>query len=178
MSISFEIREAQSKDISAIENLIEAGYRKDEARLGWTHETDILSGDRLSEGEIAKTLDDVNSKMFVAIDNSNENLIGVICVTKDNDWIEFGKFSVKPNLQGGGIGRRLINHVENFVSEVWGEKRLKLSVISKRKELVEFYLRCGFKDTGQRIDFVKVHPYVILKDGVENLEVIIMEKNL
>lgn len=178
MSVKFTIQDAQSKDISAIENLIEAGYRKDEARLGWTHETDILSGDRLSDGEIAKTLEDKNSKMFVAIDSNNHEVIGVICVTKDNDWIEFGKFSVRPNLQGSGIGRKLITHVENFVSEIWGEKKLKLSVISRRTELVDFYLRCGFIDTGHRIDFLKVHPYVILKKGVENLEVIIMEKSL
>ena len=178
MHTNFKIRDVQIDDIGAIENLIESGYRRDEARLGWTHETDILSGDRLSEGEIEQTLKDMNSKMFVAQSNINNEIIGVICVTKNDDWIEFGKFSVRPNLQGGGIGKKLITQVEDFVRNVWKFKTLKLSVISRRKELVEFYLRLGFKDTGQRIDFVKVHPYVVLKDGVDNLDVIIMEKLL
>lgn len=175
--MNISIRNALEADISHIENLIENGYRRDVARKGWTHEVDLLSGDRLAKGEIAALLLNNNAQTLVACDENNQ-VQGVISVSRDGDWIEFGKFAVNPELQGLGIGKKLINSVEEYVKNQWQEKILKLSVISTRIELIEFYKRLGFKETGQIIDFVKIHPYVILKENVPNLQVIIMEKAL
>lgn len=171
------IREAIFDDILQIEILIETGYRREEARKGWTHEIDILSGDRLDKGEIEGLFNKSNVKFFVAIDETSK-VQGVISVTKDGDWIEFGKFAVNPILQGLGIGKMLIKTVEEFVKNQWNSNVLLLSVISTRKELIEFYKRIGFKETGQEIDFIKIHPKVILKNGVKELKVLIMKKNI
>ena len=177
MPQNIRIIKADASHILRIEELIENGYRRDIAKKGWTHEVDLLKGDRLSNGEIEKTLNDVNSAFFIAID-ANEIVQGVICVARNNDWIEFGKFAVNPELQGQGIGKKLISKVENFVKTQWHSNRLLLSVISIRIELIEFYKRLGFAETGEKMDFIKIHPYVVLKDGAPNLEVLIMEKHL
>ena len=174
------IRDADEFDIASIEELIETGYRKKSSTKGWTTEFALIDGDRLQDGEIAAALADNKNKFFVASDNdkSENKIVGVICVTKNNDWIEFGKFTVSPDYQGHGIGKKLMSAVEKYVSEVWKSDNLKLSVITIRQELIDFYARFGFKDTGQRLEFAKLHPYVILKDGVADLEVMIMEKPL
>ena len=168
------IREAHADDVARIEHLVETTYRGEDSKKGWTTEFALLAGTRLQKGEIAAALADKSNQFFVA--EIGDLVVGVICVNKNGDWIEFGKFSVDPEMQGRGIGKMLISKVEDFVKNVWGADKLKLSVISIRKELVDFYARYGFKDTDQRIDFIEIHPYVELKDGVSDLEVIIMEK--
>lgn len=170
------IREARKDDVARIEYLIETTYRGEDSKKGWTTEFDLLAGTRLQQGEIAAAMADDANQFFVA--EIGDLVVGVVCVNKDGDWIEFGKYSVDPEFQGRGIGKMLIRKVEEFVRNTWHSDKLKLSVISIRKELVDFYARYGFNDTGQRIDFIKIHPYVELKDGVSDLEVIIMEKAL
>ncbi|WP_240007321.1 GNAT family N-acetyltransferase [Pseudaquidulcibacter saccharophilus] len=176
MTDNITIREANANDIARIEYLVETTYRGEDSKKGWTTEFNLLAGTRLQKGEIAAALADKANQFFVA--ERDNIVVGVICVNKNGDWIEFGKFSVDPEMQGLGIGKMLIAKVEDFVRNIWGADKLKLSVISIRKELVDFYARYGFKDTGQRIDFIKIHPYVELKDGVSDFEVIIMEKSV
>lgn len=170
------IREAIHSDIPVIEELIENGYRNDVAKQGWTHETDLLVGARLQVGEIETCLNDSNQKFFIACEGDKQ--VGVICVFRDKDWIEFGKIAVDPNCQGKGIGKILIAKVEEFVRDKWQANNLKLCVLTVRTELIDFYRRLGFEATGEIIDFVKIHPYVVLKDGVDDLFIQVMEKQI
>lgn len=175
--MSIIIRDAKIEDASKIHELIENTYRGDKAKIGWTFESDLIDGPRLQVGEIADCLTDNNQKSFVAIEQSR-NIVGVIFVARNQDWIEFGKFSVEPKMQGQNIGKKLIQRVSEFVRDEWKAKTLKLMVISKRRELVKFYERQGFVATGEKYPFIKIHPYVILKDPSEELEVIVMERSV
>jgi predicted N-acetyltransferase YhbS len=171
------IREAQTEDIPTIEDIIEAGYRGEQAKAGWTFESDLLDGKRLNNGEIQTALTDENSCTFIAIDSAGK-IIGTICVSRQNDWFEFGKFAVQPNLQGQGIGKALINYAIKFAKDNWGAKSMGLCVLSRRVELVDYYRRIGFVDNGKRLDFIAMHPYVTLKEGVDNLELMLMEMKI
>lgn len=173
--MKFEIRQAYLDDAKSIHNLIEKSYRGESAKSGWTFESDLIDGPRLQNGEIEHCIQDKNQKFLVAIDNYGV-LIGVICVTKNDDWVEFGKFSVEPKLQGHGIGKQLILAVSDFAKNAWGATSLKLMVISSRTELVDFYKRQGFVETGQTMPFIDIHPYVILKNPNAHLEIMVMER--
>lgn len=173
--MTISIRDAVISDVQPIHNLIEKTYRGESAKAGWTFESDLIDGARLQDGEILECLQDSNQKFFVAIDE-NQTICGVICVFRDKDWVEFGKFSVEPAMQGRGIGKLLIQKVGDFIKKEWGTSILKLMVLTKRKELVEFYERLGFVPTGEIKPFVEIHPYVILKNPSEELEIMVMEK--
>ncbi len=169
------IRKANHSDIKNIENLIELGYRGEYAKNGWTYESDLIDGERLQKGEIERDLANPKNQFFIYEENEIQ---GVICITNHGYYSEFGKFSVNPKLQSNGIGKMLIETIENFSKNNWGINIIRLCVLSVRKELFEFYKRRNYTDTGERIDFKKLHPYVIQKNENINLEIIIMEKTI
>jgi ribosomal protein S18 acetylase RimI-like enzyme len=83
-------------------------------------------------------------------------------------------FSVSPVLQGGGIGRQLLKAAEEYALSLQCTS-IYMSVISVRQELIDWYIRNGFRDTGEK----KAFP----EDGLtgkhlQPLEFIILEKQL
>ncbi len=59
----------------------------------------------------------------------------------------FGMFSVKPGLQGSGVGRGVLEEAERIAREEWGATSLELTVIHVRDELIEWYERRGYERT-------------------------------
>ncbi len=51
MSNTQVIRDGTSSDVLDLYKLIERGYRGDSARLGWTHQADLVDGERIDVGE-------------------------------------------------------------------------------------------------------------------------------
>lgn len=47
MSNTPVIRDATRSDLLYLHELIERGYRGDSARLGWTHQADLVDGERI-----------------------------------------------------------------------------------------------------------------------------------
>ena len=52
------IRLAGAADLPQLHPLIERGYRGDSARLGWTHEADLIAGDRTDIATLQAIIDD------------------------------------------------------------------------------------------------------------------------
>jgi len=83
-------------------------------------------------------------------------------------------FSVNPELQGGGIGKKLLHAAEEYASHV-GCSIIYMTVITAREELINWYMRHGYVDTGERKPFEE--------DGVtgkhlQQLEFMVLEKRL
>jgi ribosomal protein S18 acetylase RimI-like enzyme len=64
-------------------------------------------------------------------------------------------FSVRPNLQGGGIGKALLAEAERVAREEWRVPTMRMTVIDIRDELIAFYERRGYRRTGIK----KTFPY-------------------
>lgn len=64
----------------------------------------------------------------------------------------FGMFAVRPAAQGGGIGRFALAEAERRVAG-WGATRMRMTVISAREDLIAWYGRRGYRDTGKREPF-------------------------
>lgn len=171
------IRPAQTKDIALIEDLIEAGYRREEAREGWAHETDAFGGDRLSAGEIARDLNASDHHFIVAVD-ADDLALGVICISKLADRFEIGRYSVRPRLQNQGIGKQLLHAAEAFAKDHWEAKAMHLTVLVFRHALIAYYERHGYQDTGERLDFLTLHPYVSVKNPNLDLKLAVLKKEL
>ena len=61
--------------------------------------------------------------------------------------------AVAPTLQTAGLGRRLLGAAEDWARERLGAYTARLTVIDARPELKAFYLRRGYRDSGQRIAY-------------------------
>ena len=56
---------------------------------------------------------------------------------------------VHPVYQGSGIGSELLNHCISYMKDN-GYKNLCLYVFDKNEEAKRFYIKNGFKDSGQK----------------------------
>ena len=81
--------------------------------------------------------------------------------------------TVCPELQGSGLGKKIIKAAEQYAAEQ-NCNAIEMTVISVRSELIEWYERQDYHDTGKRSPFPD-DPLSIQK---KPLEFITMEKTL
>lgn len=148
-------RPAASADIPALHALVEAGYRGDSAKQGWTHEADLLGGQRTDVQALAETIDDPEQTILLAEENGA--LIGCVLIAdegvRDGERIAYlGMLTVSPVLQSRGLGRALITAAEAH-ARTFGASLMELTVIKRRTELVDWYIRRGYADTGREEPF-------------------------
>ena len=169
-------RPATSDDILALEALIESAYRGDASRAGWTTEADLLGGNRISQAMLADTLADVDQHMLVCEDDA-AGLIACVTLQKRPGYGYIGTVSVRPTLQGGGLGREVLAQAEKWLRETWQLPLARMTVIAQRPELIAWYQRRGYHDTGETAPF----PYGDTRFGApkrDDLYFCVLEKSL
>ena len=80
--------------------------------------------------------------------------------------------SVSPVLQGGGVGKQLLKTSEEYAKQLQC-RTVYMTVISVRSELIDWYKRHGYQDTGERIPF-KEDP--LTGKHLQPLEFMVLEK--
>lgn len=138
-------------DISDLEVLVQSCYRGDSSRRGWTHEADLLDGTRVTPDLLREDL----SKPGVTIlkcENNEGKMIGCVYTEIEHDKMHVGMLCVQPDLQCAGLGKQLLSAVDKLAVEK-GCCAAKMCVISRRKELIEYYERRGYRNTGQKEPF-------------------------
>lgn len=68
-----------------------------------------------------------------------------------------GMFAVDPSYQSRGLGKRLMEYALEYVKVKEQKKFVTINVIEKREDLLAWYRRLGFVDTGKRLPFVYPH---------------------
>jgi GNAT superfamily N-acetyltransferase len=146
------IRVATLEDLRLLHALIERAYRGEPARIGWTNEADIVDGERTDLATLTAILGDPASRMLIAQDG--DAMIGCVHVEDQGGGTAYlGMLSVEPALQTGGIGKRLLDAAERVAREVFEAKRVEMTVIEQRAELIAYYQRRGYVPTGEVRDF-------------------------
>ena len=138
-------------DVPQLAALIERAYRGPEAAKGWTNESEILTGPRSSPGEIAALIRDREARFVTARDGVR--IAACALVKKERNGAYFGMFAIDPDLQGGGLGKLMMSHCEEAARVLWGSKTMRLTVISLRARLIEWYERRGYVRTGESEPF-------------------------
>lgn len=165
---------ADESDIPSIVALLNISYRGNESRKGWTTEADLIEGEnRTSNENLSDVLREPGSVMLTYKDD-NENLQGCVNLKKNDGSLYLGMFSVSPVLQGGGIGKKILVAAEEYALHV-GCNSIYMHVISLRSELIAWYKRKGYEETGMVIPFKE--------DGLTGrhlrpLEFIVLEKSV
>ncbi len=151
---ALHFRTATPGDVDAIVALVESAYRGDASRAGWTTEADLLDGRRTGADDVLACIERPRSVILLAEGGAGD-MLACAHVADDDGAGYFGMFSVRPTLQGAGIGKRLLEHAERFVREHWSLPVMRMTVIDVRDELIAFYERRGYRRTG----VVKPFPY-------------------
>ena len=142
---------ASLKDAPEVAALIERAYRGPEAARGWTNESTLLTGPRSSVTEVEGLILDGGSRIVTA--SAGGRLVGSALIQKHGGGAYFGMFAIDPAAQGGGLGKAMMARCEAAARELWGAQSMKLTVISLRDKLIEWYERRGYVQTGEREPF-------------------------
>ena len=165
---------ATLSDVSAIKVLLNIAYRGESSKQGWTTEAELIAGDtRADENMVQQTMQQPGS-VFLKFTNDEQQICGCVNLQQHDTKIYLGMFSVSPHLQGAGIGKQILKAAEEY-AQVLECTAIYMSVISLRSELISWYERHGYFDTGKRIPFEE--------DGITGkhllkLEFMILEKEL
>ena len=168
-------RDATEADIPALVPLVTSAYRGDASRAGWTTEADLLDGNRIDPEVLRGDITRPASRVLLA--ERDGSLLGCAHVSVEGNAGYFGMFSVKPDLQGGGIGKHVLAEAERIACEEWKLPAMRMTVIDIRDELIAFYERRGYRRTGIKKPFPAVDP----RFGVpkrDDLRFEVMEKPL
>jgi ribosomal protein S18 acetylase RimI-like enzyme len=168
-------RPATLADIDAVVALVTSAYRGDASKQGWTTEADMLDGQRIDPDVLRKDIERERSRIIIA--EREAQLLACAHVAEENGAGYFGMFAVKPDLQGGGVGKLLLTETERIARDEWRLPAMRMTVIDIRDELIAFYERRGYRRTG----VTKPFPYGDERYGIpkrDDLRFEILEKAL
>lgn len=165
------ITKAVAEDIFALNTLINSAYRGEYSKKGWTTEAHLLEGGRTTEAELLDIIQDSTNTILKYSDNGN--IIGCVLLKVKENELYLGMLTVSPELQNSGIGKKLLHQAEVFAAEIPLPK-IVMTVISVREELISWYKRHGYVDTGAREPFPVSDVFNPTTE--ETLEFMVLEK--
>lgn len=167
------ITTATLEDVSALEKLINSAYRGETSKQGWTTEANLLGGKRITEEELSEIIQ--NKENTILKFTENDAIIGCVLLVNKGNRLYLGMLTVSPILQNSGIGKQLLKEADVHALAL-GLPKIVMTVISIREELIAWYKRHGFVDTGAREAFPLNNTDAVIAN--QSLEFILMEKIL
>ena len=129
------IRVATPADIPAIVSLVNRAFEV---------ELFFLNGDRTSRENVTEMM----AKGEYLLAESEGHMVGTVYFEKRGDRAYFGMLSVEPSLKGIGLGRLLIETVEEHARKQ-GCQAMDITVVNLRTELPPYYGRFGYEISGE-----------------------------
>ncbi|KAI9092111.1 acyl-CoA N-acyltransferase [Phlyctochytrium arcticum] len=168
-SLHPHIRPATAADVPVLQTLINAAYR---STTGWTTENHLIAAPRCLSPDILLPLlsppRDPATGIFLAYHVPEQpEPIGCINVkVEDGGMGYFGMFAVRPDVQGGGVGRKLVEAAMEILRSR-GCTRCYIIVLKARTDIHAWYKRMGFEDKGKDVPFPVNSETPSLREGVE-----------
>lgn len=167
---------AKVEDAKTISELVNSAYRGDYSKQGWTTEADILDGTRVDADKICEMISETGAQIELGYDG--DDLVGCVYLKRDDlaQSLYFGMLVTEPKLQGQGIGKKMLLHLEELAKK-WKMQKICMEVIHVRDELIQYYERRGYQATGKWQEF----PTGDSRFGipkVEGLQLLAFEKKI
>ena len=180
------LRPARRDEADALSALVNSAYRGDPSRVGWTTEADLLGGQRTDPAalrEFVATGETALDRVLLVYDGTAGGTglgrLPEACVQLERrgDDAYLGMLTVQPVRQASGLGKRLLDAAEGWAAARWGTRRIIMTVITQRPELIAWYERRGYHATGETAPF----PYGDTRFGEPkrpDLQFIVLRKPL
>lgn len=131
-TLAISVRRATSQDAVALSKLVNDCYRV---------ERFFVDGDRTNPDEIAEMTE---NGVFLVLEEAN-GLAAAVYLERRGTAIYFGMLSVRADLQGLGLGTRLVRIAE-AMGEAMGASEVTLKIVNLREELGRWYRSLGYHD--------------------------------
>jgi ribosomal protein S18 acetylase RimI-like enzyme len=170
-------RVATLQDCESLSLLINSAYRGESSCQGWTTEDSLVGGQRVDIQMLTDVINDHKNVILVFFDRTDQTLIGCVQLQHKPEVKSayLRMLTVRPNLQGQGYGKFIMSVAENYAVNNWNVEYVEMTVIIQRSELIAYYNRRGYVDTGLRKPF----PSHDIKFGIpkrNDLEFCVMQK--
>lgn len=165
---------AVKEDAEAIKNLLNAAYRGEASKKGWTTEAHLIEGETRTDAISVEELIKKDGSVFLKYSDVHEKIIGCVNLQQHSNKMYLGMFSVSPLLQGSGIGKKILKAAEEY-AKFLRCTHIYMSVISVRTELIAWYKRHGYRETGEKKFFEEDD---ITGRHVMPLEFMMLEKDI
>lgn len=169
-------RIANEFDAKAIAEVVNRAYRPEPGAAGWTHESDLVSGNRTSAIQVTETLAKLNSVILVGLKNSE--IVACVHVEKEGGNSHIGMLAVNPAVQAVGAGKQMLTSAEKYATEVFCAEKFIMVVVSSRSELISFYRRRGYQQVGTVMDYPLSAGVGIPKNSALKIEVLEKRSNI
>lgn len=168
-----QIIPATLEDVSALEVLVNSAYRGESGKQGWTTEADLIEGTRTDVNGLMEILKKPGTTILKYVEN--EKILACVELGREENKLYLGMLTVSPTLQGKGIGKELLAAAEQEAIKQ-NCIAIFMTVISVRTELIDWYVRHGYVNTGKHKPFLTTHPR--LGRPKQQLEFIVLEKKI
>lgn len=160
-------RTATPEDATQLQQIVELAFRTEDTRSDWTDNLGISSDFRIDTKEILAMITKPESVMLMATDDKG-TLLGTIGTSKrDANHARLFMLAVDHTRQCGGVGRQILEYAEGYAARTWGVTTLCLNALSNRKQLIAWYVRRGYKETGDTSPFPRErHEGLVLPDDL------------
>ena len=167
--------EAEFAEIVALANLAFRGLGPDP---GWSTESQFIDGQRLTEPLLREDMAaKPESVLLTYRESAASELLGTV-------WLEprqcetwyLGLLTVRPDRQKQQLGRNLLAAAEAYAGRL-GAECIRMSVLNVRTELIAWYERRGYRQSGETQPF----PYADQRFGRplrRDLHFVMLEKAL
>jgi ribosomal protein S18 acetylase RimI-like enzyme len=164
---------ATDADLAEATALINASYRGDTSRQGWTHESDYIDGERTTldalRGDLARN---PAAKLYLLREPSHGPLLGCFWLEPHDEAVWYlGLLTVRPDLQDRQLGRTMLAEAEAVVRSNGGFI-VRMTVVNLRDTLIAWYRRRGYEPTGETLPFPYADP------PRDDLHFVVLEKRL
>ena len=133
---NIHIRRATREDIPTIVAIVNRAFQV---------ESFFLMHDRTNVDQVSEMFD---KGEYLLAETSDHQIAGCVYFEKREDRAYFGMLSVEPERKGSGLGRFLIETVENHAREQ-GCIAMDITVVNLRTELPPYYRRFGYEISGE-----------------------------
>ena len=154
-----QIRLATAADTASIVSITNAAFAVET----------FLDGTRTDETRLAEML---RKGCFLVAADGVGQIVASVYIERRGTRGYFGMLAVDPSQQGKGLGRMMVEAVENYCRKQ-GCNAMDIAVLSLRPELPPYYRKLGYIEKGTE----EFHPSRPLKAGVE-CHCIVMSKKL
>jgi len=153
--MEFITRMAGVDDAPALATLVNSAYRGDSSRRGWTTEADLLGGQRTDVLALVDFIEHGQRKgdRAMLVYEADGRPLACVQLERRGDEAYLGMLTIDPKHQTAGLGKAMLAAAERFVCGRWQTRRMIMTVIEQRLELIGWYERRGYARTGETAPF-------------------------
>ncbi|KAL7815109.1 acyl-CoA N-acyltransferase [Trichoderma gracile] len=150
---NLQFRAATPEDAVQLQQLVQSAFRAEDSRPNWTGNAELASSFKIGVEEVLPRIVNPDNVVLMASDENNTLVASIEVAKRDNNTGRLSMIAVDQRFQQNGVGRFLLAYAEDYCRQTWNTERFSLNALSSRKALIEWYIRRGYRKTGETSAF-------------------------